>query len=265
MKALKWTAGIACALLAVFVLAVLSLGPAVQKRQASMKPLDRETLVTLGIMAPDEEDAAPASDVSEAPSAAASTEDAAAAQDSESGAESKGLSRLAGRPTEGDFVGGYSSLWDRAFTRVYLPALKSTESAFWMIGPDSGGGFEQEIGHESYQMGDHEAAKMYLSEALRLEKRERRREHICGMLAWVEEDPEIAAALLRESCASDNRHRLHNAMALAILTESDDLAEHYFERWTGVLEPGELENWFKLVSRWPEVEAFLERKAGEAD
>ena len=265
MKALKWILGIGCVFLAVVVVLILALTPTVETRQASVEPLRREALESLGIMTLDGEEFASTSQVSQGPPRSDSAELEAAASAPKSETRSKDLSRLAGRPKDSDIIGQYSGLWDRGFTRAYLGGLKRVESASWLSSGDSSRGFALEIGYESYRMGDFETAKKYLREALRIEQEQFRREHICSMLAWLEEDPEIAAALLRESCVSGNRHRLSQAMTLTVVTGSDGLADHYFKRWANAIPQDELANWYKLGSIWPEMQAFKERQNRRAD
>jgi uncharacterized protein YciW len=84
-------------------------------------------------------------------------------------------------------------------------------------------------------MGDDETAYKYLSEALEIEKRPFWREYDCSMLAWLEKDPEIATALLRESCASDHPIFLQKAVNLAGVTGSAELQAHYKQRLDSVL------------------------------
>ena len=82
----------------------------------------------------------------------------------------------------------------------------------------------------------------------------------------MEEDPEIAAALLREAYKNDNKWQLTQAMRLSIITGSNGLAEHYYARWAEKMKPEELENWFGLSSPWPAVNTFRKQKRrGESD
>ncbi|MDP7130984.1 MAG: hypothetical protein QF437_10875, partial [Planctomycetota bacterium] len=67
MKALKWILGIGCVFLAVVVVLILALTPTVETRQASVEPLRREALESLGIMTLDGEEFASTSQVSQGP------------------------------------------------------------------------------------------------------------------------------------------------------------------------------------------------------
>lgn len=199
MKSLKWIVGICTLLMAVVLMLVMALSPMVDERQASFEPVTRETLKTLGIPALDEEGLTGTSHASGESSESESPENEGSIDELDSDTESEALSRLAQhRGANNLSQQRYSSILDRGFTRVYLAGLKRYESSAWLAGRDSAGGLLLEIGYESFRMGDFEEAKMYLYEALRVEKREFWRNNICGMLALLEEDAEIAAALLRE-------------------------------------------------------------------
>jgi len=242
----------------------LVLTPLVRMRQASVKPLNPETLAKLGITVLDKADPPRASPTLGDAAGSDASEDMNTTKSLSSGAKSRTSLRLARPATAADVKlrhRGYSSRWDRAFTGAWLGALKRVESAVWLAKPDSIGSFVLEIGTESFQMGDFTTARDYLREALRTEKRDFSRGWICGWLAWLEEDPEVAMALLQESCASGNALQLRDAMHLAILTNSDDLADYYFRRWSDAAGTEEVAQWFKFFSLYPKVQEWKQRHA----
>jgi hypothetical protein len=263
-KALKKTLIASCCLVAFMIFLTLVLTPLVRMRQASVKPLNAETLAELGIAAPDEADLPRVSSVSADASGADTSKDANTTESLSSSAKSRPSLRLARPATAADARSryrGYSGRWDRAFTGAWLGALKRVESAVWLVKPGSTGSFAIEIGSESFQMGDFTTARNYLREALRTGKRDFSREWICSWLAWLEEDPEVATALLQESCASGNALSLRDAMHLAIFTNSDDLADYYFKRWSDAAGTEEVAQWFKFFSLYPKVQEWKQRHA----
>ena len=264
MKRWKKILLIICSVPVLIVLLALVLTPLVRMRQASVKPLDPETLAKLGITVLDKVDPSRASSI---PAGAAGTDvskDTNTTESLPSGAKSKTSLRLARPATAADVklhYRGYSSRWDRAFTRVYLGGLKRVELVVWLAKSDSVGSFAGEIGYEAFQMGDCTTARHYLREAVRTGKRDFSREWACSRLAWLEEDSAVATALLQESCASGNALLLYNAMHLAILTNSDDLADYYLKRWSDAAGTEEVAQWFKFGSLYPEVQEWKQRHA----
>ena len=258
MKILRWVVGIVCGLSALLVLVALCTTPALQTRQATFGQWDRESLAALGLERPDEED--PPTTILEPPASA--TPDSP--QGLNTGSGMRALSSSPAHAVPANSPGrGSLALWDRALTRVYLVGLKRVEAATWIATTDSPSSFMREIGHESFQAGDDETARRYLRELLRTEANASRREHICRRLAWVEEDPEIAAALLRESCATNRPGALSDAMRLAILTNSNEVADHYFERWADAVGEDEVARWFNSHDRSPRIQAWKEQRERE--
>jgi hypothetical protein len=95
--------------------------------------------------------------------------------------------------------------------------------------------------------GEFDKARPYLREAVRVHFVEVLRIDLCGQLAWLEDDPAVAAALIEESLSSMTNadstgaaYAALNALELAVVTGSDAMAADYFQRCRG---------------RWP---AFLE-------
>jgi hypothetical protein len=264
MKALKKTLIVSCCLVAFIVFLALVLTPLVRMRQASVKPLNPETLAGLGITVLDKVDPSCTSSITAAAAGPDASKDANTTKSLPSGTKSKTSLPLA-RPLSAADVRlhyrGYSSRWDRAFTRVYLGGLKRVELVVWLAKPNSVGSFAGEIGYEAFQMGDFTTARHYLREAVRTGKRDFSREWACSRLAWLEEDSEVATALLQESCASGNAFLLYNGMHLAILTNSDDLADYYFKRWSDAAGTEEVARWFMLGSLYPEVQEWKQRHA----
>ncbi|MBI5093781.1 MAG: hypothetical protein HZB26_15235 [Candidatus Hydrogenedentes bacterium] len=88
-----------------------------------------------------------------------------------------------------------------------------------------------------WDLGDLESARAYLRDCVRRRSTEERRGYYCTKLAWLEEDPRVVAALLEESCAakpvnpSAEASAPCNALQLAVLTGSDELATYYYQRY----------------------------------
>ena len=186
MKILKWIAGIGFGFLVLLLLLVMVLTPMTASRQTSLAPLDREALAALGIV------------VGEAPGAESVTVDAEEEVDA-----LRNLTRLAGRPSEADIFQRFDNplhkWWDLTETRGYVYTMKRVETVFAMAGNDSTHRMAFDIGSRSLRRGDYETGRKYLLKALQTVEIKNLRAYICGELAWVEEDPEIAAALLREA------------------------------------------------------------------
>jgi hypothetical protein len=118
-----------------------------------------------------------------------------------------------------------------------------------------------QIADRACAVGDYTTARDYYREALRTGKRafswklvgsappERQvsRQIIVAELAWLEEDTEVATALLQESCASNSNKRwaLFRAMQLSVLTDSDDLAEYYLKRLSDVPGVEKVKKWLE--------------------
>ena len=145
--------------------------------------------------------------------------------------------------------------------KVSLGVRKRMEAFVWLVKPDSTAEFAIQISNRSFLLGDTVTARNYFQEALRTGIQGRSRELICAQLAWLEEDPEVATALLQESCASGFSSWLLKAIDLAVLTNSDDLADYYLKRLSDVAGTENVADWLKSSSRYPEVEAWKKRHA----
>lgn len=119
---------------------------------------------------------------------------------------------------------------DRVFMKVYIAGLKRVESAIWLVRPDLAKGFTADIGIESLGVGDVDAARDYLREAIPHLEDGFRRSYLKGSLAWLEDDPRVAERLLEQSCADNKPRLLWNAVELTSETGSDQLREDYANR-----------------------------------
>lgn len=136
---------------------------------------------------------------------------------------------------------------ENTYRGLLAEGMKLKESLSWAAGTEDTGLTALRIGQLAMSRGDIDEARAYFRAALEANIRSgdlSLRQSICGELAWAEDDPEVAAALL-EASVTVNRPideefmalRLQNALALSILSGSDALAEHYYARWDA-LEPG---------------------------
>ena len=271
MKRWKKTLFAICALPVLVVLLAVVLTPLVRMRQASMKPLNPETLAEFGITRLDKTDLPRASPMPGDAAGTDASKDTNTTESLQTGANSKRSLRLA-RPARVDEARPTLALsltgWRRTAMRASLGVRKRMEAVAWLVKPDSTGNLAMQIGDRACQVGDYAAARDYYREALRTGKQafswklvgslapEKMvsREIICAELAWLEEDTEVATALLQESCASNTNKRwaLFRAMHLSILTDSDDLAEYYFKRWSDLTEADKVKRWTDQDDgRWP--------------
>lgn len=257
-------------LLALLVVLPVALTPLVHMRLASVKPLDRQELARLGIAVPDGERSSFSATESQDAALPHASRDTSGSLPVEAPADSAAPLLLAGPVSQADRVRHLrtTETWDHLLTWGYLGALKPAESLVWLVSPESARGFEVEIGREAFVNGDVETARNYLREALRKETGDWSRAWICSMLAWLEDDPEVATALLRESCLGGNgrdRYRLMEALDLCILTRSDALAEHYFGRWSEVVGKEEAADFLRRSSPNRDMaawDAWKKRRAG---
>ena len=121
------------------------------------------------------------------------------------------------------------------------------------------------LGERFANKGDLEKARNYLREAIRVTTEEDRRARFCGMLAWLEDDPEIAGALLEQSFAgldkvpNGENYALHS-LELAVVTGSDELAEYCFQHYKELLWPDY--PFGAYVGRFPETHDWLLERLG---
>ncbi len=256
MKVVKWIAGIGGVLLLLLLLLAMGLTSVIETRQASVKPLTLEDLPALRIEMP----------TVEAPAAAEANEPPGKDAEEAPSPVSADLSRLAHRPTEDDVkrhtLSTYTKAWDIAFTRVYMGGLKRVEALSWLVAGGSSEGMLREICYESWRNGDYQDTKGYLRELLPMLEAPESRRSIYGKLAWLEEDPAVAAALLREACAGNDRNQLGKARSLAIVTKSEALANHYHERLAQLPPLRETPNTANLRRRYADsrVQAWVENR-----
>jgi len=262
-KALKKTLIVISCLVAFVVFLAVVLTPLVWMRQASVKPLDRETLAGLGITALDKAGSSRASSIPAGAAGTDASKDTNTTESLASGAKSRTSLHLARPATVADIRLGYnnSSVLERAFTRIVFSTMKRVEAVVWLVKPNSAGPLAAEIGDDAFHRGDFKTARNYLREALRTGEKTYWRDWVCADLAWLEEDPEVATALLQESCASGNVNFLRDAMELSVLTNSDDLADYYFRRWSDAAGTEETAQWLKQDSPYPAIQAWKKRHA----
>ena len=93
------------------------------------------------------------------------------------------------------------------------------------------------------------------------------------LLAWVEEDPEVAAALFEasfevpdDSFIQFKAHALEEAILFAILTDSEALARSYYARWKALnYQAGEEEFGMSPLKHFQKVRKWIRaRESGEA-
>ena len=87
-----------------------------------------------------------------------------------------------------------------------------------------------DIAWHSAHTGDLETARRYMLHALSVEDNSPLRRYICGQLAWLEDDPEVAAALLETACSADNGLELRNAIEFAQATQNHELEQYFRDR-----------------------------------
>ena len=234
-----------------------------------MRPLDRETLARLGTATPDKRGSPAESAEPQAASGSGATGDTErgtnAALDLQPEATRAAVLRLARAATAADakrlFWGPQDemSLRDRVRLEVGIRVGQCMEAVVWLTGMRRGRDLAWQISAVAMQVGDRATARDYLCQAFRDAEDEDRRETFCMTLAWVEDDPDVAAALLQRSCARGTRYCLYQAMCLGIVTHSDELADHYFRRWSETVGTTDTADWLAGRARVgissPDVEA----------
>ena len=275
-KALKKTLIVSCCVVGFILFLALVLTPLVRMRQRAFKPLNSETLAEFGITRLDKTDLPRASPMPGDAAGTDASKDTNTTKSLQTGANSKRSLRLA-RPARVDEARPTLALsltgWRRTAMRASLGWRKRMEAVAWLVKPDSVGDFAMQIGDRACQVGDYTAARDYYREALRTGKqafsyklvvslppeKEIPRGYVCAWLAWLEEDTEVATALLQESCASNKNPFLYRAVRLSILTNSDDLADYYFTRLSNVVGTEKMAKFLKSDSVPPEIQAWRKR------
>jgi hypothetical protein len=281
-KALKKTLTVIYCLVAFTVFLAVVSTLLVGMRQRAFKPLNPGTLAEFGIAALDKTDLSRASSIPAGAAGTDASKDTNATESLASGAKSRTSLRLARPASVADAKPALAlslSGWRRTVVGIDLGVRKRMETVAWLVKPHSIGDLAMQIGDRACQVGDYTAARDYYREALGTGKQafsyklvgslraERKisREYICAWLAWLEEDTEVATALLQESCASDNKSLLPRAVRLSILTNSDDLADYYFKRWSDVIGTEKTAQWLKRDSPdHPEIQAWKKRHAPDS-
>lgn len=254
-KARNWAGGAAAVLLVLTLLAVLLLQFINNARVSSFRPLEKETLLQLGQAhnIPEKssgigrgQEGFPQSNTSVSDESAAPV--AGLVGQNEKSANS--LLQLSRALTREDLLREFrprSSPLADAYRRFHDDSQKLLETLFWATDGEGDGERARQVGGAAMRRGDLEEARNYLRSALKTALKNQDHDQcqrISASLAWVEDDPEVAAALLEASCAADDHTTesmklffVQNALIVSILTGSDALAEHYYARW-GELEPG---------------------------
>lgn len=240
----------AAALLACLVLAVLVFTQLEARWEARVRPLSIEELQELTAR-----DTGRGTDDSEertgtaAGQAGASTVPAGSPGNNSEPSDARNAAplRLASRPTPDQLARVFRNPTGSApgvvAVKAIVFALKVGFMTFYEIRGDDvrfGLSATERAASTSLVAGDFDSARAWLREGVRVEEREEWRRLHAGLLAWVEEDPEVAAALLEESCSgrcgdpgwgAGTWVAPVNALDLCIATGSEDLAERYYLRY----------------------------------
>ncbi len=95
---------------------------------------------------------------------------------------------------------------------------------------DEEGGCYWEAGQEAEKLGNVELARAYYREALNHPLYPYKRVWCLSRLAWYEDDPEVASALVAAACATDEPNFLSEAVRISSLTGSVEARDHYLAR-----------------------------------
>lgn len=114
------------------------------------------------------------------------------------------------------------------------------------------------LGYAYLSTGDYDSARNFLRAAVRTQTDPVVRNYLCGELAWLEDDLQIAARLLEQSLSqgpgpgNDSRWIFVNAVELALATETEWLAQELLEKfpdcWAAI--PQESRNRSHRENRW---------------
>jgi hypothetical protein len=252
-KVRNWVGGAAAVLMVLIVLAMLLLKPITGARRAAFGPLENEVLRQIMEIPPAEladnagnlaESAAPS------PPPADELSKSDTASQGQAAAVPDAVSRLSRTLTRDDIIRVFrpgTNPVENVYRSLRDGGKKLKEALSWSAGSTGNGGTAFEIGSAALNRGAIDEARNYFRAALETSVQNEDyflRQTICGQLAWAEDDPEVAAALLEASCTAARpmdeeflTYHIQNALALSILTGSDALAEHYYARWDA-LEPG---------------------------
>ncbi|MBI5093782.1 MAG: hypothetical protein HZB26_15240 [Candidatus Hydrogenedentes bacterium] len=145
---------------------------------------------------------------------------------------------LVAAPTHEQIREAWSSEYARDFGSARARASRTLLSAVaTAFGGSYCGQMRGEIGEGYLRAGDFDAARNYLRAAIRIERDYFGKSYDYVKLAWLEEDPQVATALLERSCAKSSPgaeidiRAPQNALRLAIVTGSDELATYYYQRY----------------------------------
>lgn len=101
--------------------------------------------------------------------------------------------------------------------------------------PDSG---SWTCGYIGLLRHDYGKAKMCYEQVVRESDNAVKRRRACAMLAWLEDDPEMAARYMEIACSTGRVECLIPAVELAMTTESEELWLHYAQEMHCVEETG---------------------------
>lgn len=119
----------------------------------------------------------------------------------------------------------------RVMAHALMTVADALATACGLAGiPAERGGWYWEAGQEAETLRDIDRARTYYCEALNDVTEDAMRDWCLARLAWYEEDPKVASALLNASCATNNPINLMQAVRLAHLTGSTEACVHYLEQ-----------------------------------
>jgi len=193
------------------------------------------------------------------------------------------LARLSSQPTEEQlrhrFVYNHLSdielLQEKARVRTQRLCCAAIYHFAWDKTHESIRSIPGGIGRTYLRTGDFDRARNFLREAVRVEEDEQARTYFCAHLAWLEEDPQVAVALIEESCAGPmyegeifEGYAQLNALSFAVGTGNEALAEYYFQRDRDLWQEIEGVPWLPEACTWleellgePEAPATQEKSA----
>jgi len=170
--------------------------------------------------------------------------------------------RLNRTPATADLTRAFDSA-NRESNQFAETGFQLLESVAWFAKWGTRKGLAYRVGSEKLRNGNMEDARDYYFSALsaHLDDDDSYWGDLYAQLAWVEEDPEIAVRYIEKSLdLPDDAQKdvlipiyLSNAIELAVATDSQDLAEHYYTRW----KAADKEDWVDNFDAYPTVKAWV--------
>lgn len=276
-KARNWAGGAAAAMLVLALLAILSLQFINNARISSVRPLQDELLRQIAVNPQSAGDDTTENQLEfEETNAHTPPQSESPEADTETGEDkpvaASSLTHLARPVTRDDLIRLFrpgTNPLENAYESLRGESLKMKDSLSWVTGAKDNGWTALDIGQLALSRGDIDEARDYLRAALEANIRSgdlSLRQLICARLAWAEDDPEVAAALLAASCTAarpiDEENLpgyVQDALVLSILTGSDALAEHYYAQWDAI-KPSEkpIVNLHLERGRSEQIDSWLE-------